>query len=111
VAPAKPPPMTMTRADALCAIAGNGTSVAAAAPAARFRNWRRLARSRVPPILLSLILRAIPVRARPDLVVRYALGDAIHHGGGRLAGAERLHGGNRPGRIAAGTARNRARYF
>src|SRR5580692_1195452 len=88
VAPAKPPPTTTTRPGAFCASAGIGMS-AVAAPAAVLRTSRRLG----DPVMVapSIFLRPIPIRDGLDLVVGEALGDAVHHGRGPLAGAEFLH--------------------
>src|SRR4029077_16307868 len=82
VAPAKPPPTTMTRGWP-CASAGIGTS-AASEP---LRKWRR-------DFMRRLFLRAEPLGDGAGFRFAETLGDAVHHGRGLLSRPERLHGGD-----------------
>src|SRR5579859_7186046 len=84
VAPAKPPPTTTMRGGAPWATNGRGNSEAPA-PAIAVTICRRLRRGRV---MAASALRAVPGRNGLQLVIREALGDAIHHGRRSLAAAE-----------------------
>src|SRR6516225_6215380 len=89
VAPAKPPPTTTTRPPAFWASPGRGNSAAEAPAAAVLMKSRRLLRL---SIMTSILLRRVPGRDGPDLVVGEALGDAVHDGCGARARAELLNG-------------------
>src|SRR6516165_11699225 len=98
VAPAKPPPTTTTRPPAFWASPGRGNSAAEAPAAAVLMKSRRLLRL---SIMTSILLRRVPGRDGPDLVVGEALGDAVHYGRGPRARAELLDGGHDFRRISA----------
>src|SRR3954470_23735946 len=102
VAPPNPPPTTTTRPPAPWAMAGSGSTAAEAPATAVLRKSRRLVRCAVMIGLpSSILLRAIPGSDGLDLVVGEALGDAAHHGRGKLSRLERLHRGDDVCRIAA----------
>ena len=98
LAPAKPPP-TMTMRGAACAMAARDHA-AAAAPATPHRICRRfLLGADDHPVPYSL--RRVPRGDCRYFVVRKALGDAPHDGCGTRPMAERRHGRDDVGRIAA----------
>src|SRR5215831_10639207 len=98
VAPAKPPPTTRTRPLAFWASPGRGNSAAEAPAAAVLMKSRRLLRL---SIMTSILLRRVPGRDGPDLVIGEAFGDAVHYGCGPLARAELLDGSYNLRRILA----------
>src|SRR5205085_3769424 len=112
-APAKPPPTTMTRPAAPCAIAGRDTSAVEAAARPPLRKLRRLDGVRCIGASIRIraraaeALRAEPIGDRPDLVLGETLGDAVHHRGGECAGTVSLHGRHAIGGGAAGQTRPR----
>src|SRR5215831_15563323 len=85
VAPANPPPTTTTRPPTFWARPGRENSAAEAPAAAVLMKSRRLLRL---SIMTSILLRRVPGRNGPDLVVGEALGDAVHYGSRALARAE-----------------------
>src|SRR5262245_8528611 len=93
LAPANPPPITTTRPAAPCASAGIGNKAAAAA--ADVITSRRVSRRavRLVCVMTSILLCREIGRDGLGLVVVETFGDAIHHGGGPLAGAELGHRG------------------
>src|SRR5262245_55219016 len=109
LAPANPPPITTTRPAAPCASAGIGNRAAAAA--ADFMTSRRVSRraKRLDCVMTSLLQCREVGRNGLGLVVGEALGDAIHHGRGPLAGAELGHRGGDLRRVAPVETRHRRR--
>src|SRR6188474_1656814 len=90
LAPPKPPPITATRA-AACAKAGRGNASAVTVAAPAPQNFRRLMRWLM---LRPSLLRREPRRNRAQLVIGEALGDAVHHRGGKRAVAKSGHRGH-----------------
>src|SRR6202043_2431138 len=90
VAPAKPPPITITLPAAPCASAGRNGPAAQAAIAAPARKRRRAS---LPSVIAagSWLLPGIPFGDRRGFALSEALGDAVHHRCRALAGAKISH--------------------
>src|SRR5262249_11184190 len=106
LAPAKPPPTITTRPPAPWAIAGSGNRAADAPAATVLMKVRRLVWV-LGCLMASVLLRGEPGGDGLGLVIGEALGDAIHHGRGPLAGLELGHRGNGLRRVASGKVRHR----